>query len=425
MSLPTLPNRFPLFGALFRFLFREHTSLYHMFNGWLHYMKNVPTFKTHIPGAGSVIVTKNREWIEELNEKTCFHLVTTSLAETGSVIFANQESEWAPQRERLTIPWHLQHVHEYSHIQSTIFAKYLERWNSDKEWNRVYENIHLMMLDAMFSSTYPIHFSEEQVKDLYKSSCELDTLLDKRSKNLFTFNRNRIIEWYQKTRDMLIQDAFDAEIMKEQIQAFHVIDLMIGVKNMTYVLTQICFFLARFPQWQYILRAELMDRPIHTYTDYLECIQTRAFVFECLRLKPPTPLLASTSNTEMVLDGHRFPPGTIFIKLLENSIRENDFNSTFPIKTFAPTRFFTNQGTIKDEAEPWMSMVYGSGPRKCPGRFLANMSTALFIQHLLRLVQVQLPSPSVDPEESFIGVVNIIVNHPQLLFIRLTPSADV
>lgn len=420
-AYPKLPNRFPIFGTVLRFLFRKNASLYSMFDEWMNLMKAKLTFRTYFPGVGNFVVTKDLELIEELNEKTCFHLVTSNIEETGCIVFMSNEEKWSILRRKLAVHCNPNRsMMDWVIKQEQVYDHWIPQWKMTTARTDFYpyENIHLMVLESMLS-VYPIRFTEKELADIRIASVEFDHLLDKRTKNIFTFNKKKLLDWYGNIQSYLFARTHDRNRFLLEMETIHIMDLLIAVKNMTFTLTYFMIFMAKNPHWQAILKQELEGKEVHTYEDYLQCTQTRIFMMECMRLKAATPMMASTSTESFTFNGIHHAPNTVFIKLLENVMKESTLNSQFPKESFNPNRFLDIDGNIKPEGERLIGLSFGSGPRECPGKFIAKLMGCMFLKKMLLHFDIHLPKQFVEPTSNYIGIVNTITNRPKLLLNRV------
>merc|ERR1711907_299797 len=161
----------------------------------------------------------------------------------------------------------------------------------------------------------------------------------------------------------------------------------------------------------------------------------RSLMYEVLRVKGPSPMLAGESTKEFDLDGSTQPVGTHYILLARlASMVESDQVSddserrtpkgplNSPSKQFCPRRWLT-EGMVEEGKQcsatlgvtkPTFKTGYrpfGTSVRVCPGRDLAEMEILILLSGILRKFEIRL-------EE----------DHPPLTFvtrIAQTPNIDI
>lgn len=83
---------------------------------------------------------------------------------------------------------------------------------------------------------------------------------------------------------------------------------------------------------------------------------------EILRYRPPVPMLPHIARQDMDLQGTHVPAGTMVVASIEKAV---------PKRAFSPK---TNKDKGFDETH-----TFGAGAHKCPGRFYAATSVAIFV----------------------------------------------
>lgn len=139
--------------------------------------------------------------------------------------------------------------------------------------------------------------------------------------------------------------------------------------------------------------------------DYLEaCVQ------EAMRLKPPAPYIPLEALQDTVIGDLEVPKATIVWCVLRHQSVDNAF---FPdAARFAPERW------LEENVNKKVGMPFGSGPRTCPGRYLALLEIKLAMAMLLARFTIQSVTThsSKEPEE-LMG----FVMAPERLEMRLAP----
>jgi cytochrome P450 len=131
-----------------------------------------------------------------------------------------------------------------------------------------------------------------------------------------------------------------------------------------------------------------------------------------MRLKPVAPFVNVEAVHDTVVEDVAVPKGTIVMCLLRNdSISESHFEDA---KTFNPQRWM-DPSTALDKR---ISIPFGSGPRTCPGRYLALLEIKLVLAMLLsRFTLDKISAHDGKPVEERFG----FVMSPHELRMKLSP----
>jgi cytochrome P450 len=106
-------------------------------------------------------------------------------------------------------------------------------------------------------------------------------------------------------------------------------------------------------------------------------VYLEACISESMRLKPVAPFVNVEAVQDTVIEDVAVPKGTIIMCLLRSdSVSESHFVDA---KTFKPERW-TDPSSVVDKR---ISIPFGSGPRTCPGRYLALLEIKLAVAMLL------------------------------------------
>ncbi len=121
--------------------------------------------------------------------------------------------------------------------------------------------------------------------------------------------------------------------------------------------------------------------------DYIE-----ACAHEAMRLKPVGPLNVIEALHDTTVGDVAVPHGTVIIGVLRHdALNEKYFQQA---NDFKPERWLEGQGLGAASNTKRVSMPFGSGPRVCPGRYLALMEIKLGMAMLLDtfdILEVQTP----------------------------------
>jgi cytochrome P450 len=162
-------------------------------------------------------------------------------------------------------------------------------------------------------------------------------------------------------------------------------------------LVNACYELGRHPQWQQRLREEAraLGKESIGPADF-DALPSFGLVFnETQRLHSSVPLFPRRSINPCELSGVEIPADT----LLMNAITYNHIMPgwwTEP-ERFDPERF--ERGEHKQHA--FLFHPFGGGAHKCIGMHFAQMAFRIFLYHILRQYEIQLP-PGYDPDWQYI-----------------------
>jgi cytochrome P450 len=110
--------------------------------------------------------------------------------------------------------------------------------------------------------------------------------------------------------------------------------------------------------------------------DFLE-----ACVHEAMRLKPPAPYLPVEALEDTVVGDVQVPNGTLVWCVM----RRHSVDDAF----FPDAASFNPQRWLDENVNKTVSMPFGSGPRTCPGRYLALLEIKVLLAMLLARFEVE------------------------------------
>ncbi|XP_053671864.1 cytochrome P450 4C1-like [Anopheles nili] len=108
---------------------------------------------------------------------------------------------------------------------------------------------------------------------------------------------------------------------------------------------------------------------------YVECV-----LKESMRLMPVAPIIGRQNRTELVLDGHRIPAGSVFLFHFYALHRRKDIWGP-TADDFDPDRFLADQA---GQRHPYAHLPFSGGPRGCIGYRYAMMSLKTLLAQILR-----------------------------------------
>ncbi len=193
--------------------------------------------------------------------------------------------------------------------------------------------------------------------------------------------------------DALVQayDEDGAPLSEKEIFGNIITILTAGEDTTAYSLAWTIFFMARAPEVQQRMRAEvrrvLGNGSIVEKLDQLEQLEfIEAVALEAMRLKPVAPALFLEANEDLVVLDTKIPRG-MNITVLTNfdSLTEEHFS--FP-NEFRPERWLENERPGNWNHSPRAFMPFGAGARVCPGRSLALAEIKIVLAMICRQFEV-------------------------------------
>ncbi|EXJ68150.1 uncharacterized protein A1O5_08765 [Cladophialophora psammophila CBS 110553] len=192
----------------------------------------------------------------------------------------------------------------------------------------------------------------------------------------------------------------DLEIYTEVAHLVHA-----GSDTTSTTLTYLFWLLAKHPEWQSRLRAELMTVPsctdgVFTYKEVIALPVLDAIINEALRLYPAAPasLPRETPSGGRNLNGIFIPEKTVVSMQCYTTHRHPD---VFPDpEEFLPERWLDEKAVTPEMRT--MFMPFSAGSRACLGINLAWMELKVITATLLKAYKVQLASSTTDESMLFL-----------------------
>ncbi|GLV43367.1 Cytochrome P450 301a1 [Carabus blaptoides fortunei] len=273
-------------------------------------------------------------------------------------------------------------------------------------------NKHLGLLNKNISSDSPEQVFINDVLELFVLMNELDIkvsfwkIISTPTWRKYVKILDRVVEFQQKTIDEALtklkemesveKSQADLSILEQLLQkdkkiAFAMIFdmLMAGIDTTSRTTGAALYFLAKNQQAQERLRAEVRqflpnkDTPI-TKEALNEMRYLKAVIKETTRMAPIGTGNFRRLPKDLVLAGYQIPRGVDVISAnLVLSFQDKYFMRA---KEFIPERWMKDekeQYTSKD-ANPFVSLPFGFGPRSCVGRRLAQMELEIILAKIAR-----------------------------------------
>ena len=181
---------------------------------------------------------------------------------------------------------------------------------------------------------------------------------------------------------------------KEQVIDNLLTFLLAGHETTATMLTWALYLLARAPEWQQRLAAEVaaVAGTSDINADHIaELGLTRQLLHEAARLYPPVPILSRLAISEIELDGVTIPEGALCIIPIYAIHRHRSLWDDPDI--FDPSRFADE---LHAERARCTYMPFGAGPRICMGAAFANIEATVILATLIRTMRFDV-TPGLDP----------------------------
>ncbi len=172
----------------------------------------------------------------------------------------------------------------------------------------------------------------------------------------------------------------------------HLIFILMASHDTTAItLTLMSYFLAKNPEWQDKVRAEIntvnLQSPFQV-KDLRQLEKLGLVMKETLRLHPPLIMVARKLEKEMIINDVRVPKNTAVNAVFQMTHLDAD-TWTNPM-TFDPERF--NKERKEQTKCPFSYAPFGAGPHHCIGYGFAEMSVKVVMMELLKQYKLSVPT---------------------------------
>jgi cytochrome P450 len=202
---------------------------------------------------------------------------------------------------------------------------------------------------------------------------------------------------------LIARDEDGSAFSTEEIFGAALSSLGAGVDTTANTLSWMAFYIAQRSDVQARLQREVSDvlGDATVWSDYVQgerLAYADAVMAEAMRLKPVAPIFFMAANADIELGGVKLPAGTDLMLLTRPAaVAETEFPDPL---AFKPERWMDASQSLYTRRPP---TPFGSGPRMCPGRNLAQLEIKAAISLLARNYTIKLPegSPTVVEEFGF------------------------
>lgn len=366
--------------------------------------------------------------------------------------------EWKLHRRMMTKAFHWQSlqgmVPDIVNV-SSAFAKLLQRRGAGGEPIDMFRALKLATLDTIGLTAFGFEFNT--VRDgAHPVAAAFEYLLDETTRRQFTspLSPSALFTWLptpanrrlwkevkviRSTIDAIVSarmqgtgnhqhedllkymaESKEASTLSPQAFADNLLTFLFGGFDTTSItLAYTTFLLAKHPHEQ----KECVDEVIKvvgkhgdiTHDSVTSLKRCQAVLSEALRLYPPAPLTTRTLETELELDGHVLPAGTMcWVPIWW--IQRSALNWGDDANDFRPARFLDDNRT-DDGSEPPTSaakasgasalrtLAFSGGQRNCVGQRFAMLEATIMLAILVRECEFKLPAGHPEPMAVSAGVV--------------------
>ncbi|OUR94089.1 hypothetical protein A9Q81_14890 [Gammaproteobacteria bacterium 42_54_T18] len=175
----------------------------------------------------------------------------------------------------------------------------------------------------------------------------------------------------------------NGDLISDELVKDHLIFLLFAAHDTTTsALSSILYTLASNPEWQQVLREEMLSLNKSNVTfDDLEKMEKTGYTFsEALRMYPALHSLPRYALRDFEFNGHTIPAHTnvLVSTLLTHYMPEYWSNPT----TFDPMRFSPERA--EDKKDFFQYIPFGGGSHKCLGLHFSQVQGKTFLFHLLK-----------------------------------------
>ncbi|TAK75340.1 MAG: cytochrome P450 [Aquabacterium sp.] len=401
-------------------------------------------FRIIVPGPPIVAYTDIELMHTVLRERPERYRRTTNveavLAEMGANgVFSAEGEAWKPQRRLVMQALAATNFRGFHPQLAAITERLLRRWQRAAQRGEIVEMTHELVRYTV-DVTCALAFGEdpntlEQGEDVIQKhlahifpmimaritkpfpywhyvKLPRDRKLDEALKVVHAYVRDLMERARKRMRDepaeaprnllegmLRVRDEAASGLTDDDVAANVLTLLLAGEDTTAHTLAWTLYFLAPDKQLQARAHEEakallgehavLQDYDALKKLDFFEALST-----EATRLKPIAPLNSVEPLQDVVLDGVALPKGTR-VFFINRPAMLDPKNFADPL-SYCPQRWQRFQAEPITPHEPRAYLQFGTGPRVCPGRFLAGTEIRHVLAMLMRNFEIDL---AVDPSE--------------------------
>lgn len=398
-------NGLPVFGHVFRFikncnhLFDEMHEKY----GAVYYNNFLNTKAIHLLSPnGNEFVLLDRE--KNFSSRKAWNVSLGNLFPNGLMLRDGDDHRY--HRRLLGAPFKAQALESYVQSMNPDIASTMAGWGLERDFH-----FYPAIKDLTLSLASKIFIGETlsdqagKVNKAFVDVVEASMVVvrypmfgNKYQKGL---NGRAFLEQYFGSRVAGKQNSNDTDMFAEISRAQsedgegfskqdiidHIIFLMMAAHDTTTsALSSVCFALAKNPEWQDRIRAEIKANPNDglAYGQMPQFESAGLVLKEALRLYPPLPTIPRMAIKDCEFEGYQIKAGEQVFVSPSFTHRMSEIWSN--PDTFDPERFNKERGEDKNHKHAWIP--FGGGAHKCLGIKFAELQVKLILFHMLKTYQL-------------------------------------
>ncbi|KAF0517053.1 cytochrome P450 [Gigaspora margarita] len=209
------------------------------------------------------------------------------------------------------------------------------------------------------------------------------------------------------------EPMIDEEIRSNLVDAF-----VAGTDSTANTFCYITYYICKHPNMKQKMISEIdsvfSNKPYLTSDDLLKLKYCEAIIKESSRMIPVTNFAGRYMTEECEIAGYKWVAGTLFhLNIIGVNSHPEIWSNP---EVFDPDRFYN---VVQDDKNKYSLIIFGGGPRICPGRKLAMGELLLLMASVYRHFNVEL----VNMDEP-LKIVTASANNVQELKVRISPRIN-
>ncbi len=218
---------------------------------------------------------------------------------------------------------------------------------------------------------------------------------------------------------LIVASKQDEVITDREIKGNLLTVLVAGVDTSTYTLAWIIYHLCKYPALQDKIREEAnlilgKEEHITVYEQLSSLPYTDALTYESMRLKTVSPMLLHEANEDVFIKDYEVKKGEIVLIESRYACKHMD-HFVNPLE-FDIERWINKAPNRSEKGHDLQAYIpFGSGPRFCPGRNLAQLELRMVLSMLVKNFKIEMITKEEDVKE-----LRTFTVMPSLFYVKLT-----
>ncbi|KAI4495471.1 hypothetical protein M0802_008685 [Mischocyttarus mexicanus] len=284
-------------------------------------------------------------------------------------------------------------------LELTCLTAFDVRMNSFSMEERQKDSRSSKLIDAAFSTNSAILKLDNGPRlwryfdtFLYKKMCKAQSYMEKVAIEMV----NKKIENRTDSSKKSLLDAYlnNPALDKKDIVGMACDMLLAGIDTTSYTMSFVLYHLGKNPECQQKLRSECLNllpdsnQPI-TANIIRKADYTKAVLKETFRLNPVSIGIGRVLQTDIVLNGHRVPKGTVVVTQNQVTCQRPEYfddpHSFIPERWLKTTENVNSKDSNSSKSvNPYLVLPFGHGPRSCIARRFAEQSMRTLLIRICR-----------------------------------------